>query len=177
MIDDGVCYRRAARRLSIRSGLKTRRCKSTCICFANISRAKSIKVSERDTPVAVEAEQNLRSCSRTKPGCQSGPALLQILPRTYVDALGAGGTHLLATHQNSTHAVLYFQPKVTTDALEVQPLGFPFYFLIFCTGHRLRRSRNLRDHKPTCHHVQLQPGATSCCCSLPFPDRTFMQTM
>lgn len=95
VLDDGVCYRRAARRLSIRSGLKTRLCKSTCVCFAMISRAKSIKGSEWNTPAAVEAEQNLRSCSRTKPGCQSGPALLQILPRTYVDALGAGGgTHL-----------------------------------------------------------------------------------
>lgn len=175
VLDDGVCYRRAARRLSIRSGLKTRLCKSTCVCFATISRAKSIKGSEWNTPAAVEAEQNLRSCSRTKLGCQSGPALLQILPRTYVEQ---GGHTSAATHQNSTHAVLYFQPKVTTDALEVQPLGFPFYFLIFCTGHRLQRSRNLRDRKPTCHHVRLQPGATSCCCSLPFPDRrTFMQTM
>lgn len=64
------------------------------VCFANISRAKSIKGSEWDTPAAVEAELNLRSCWRTNPGCRFGPALLQILLRTYVDVLGAGGAHL-----------------------------------------------------------------------------------
>lgn len=42
-----------------------------------------------------------------------------------------------ATHQNSTHAVLYFQPKVTTDALGFELLGFSLYFHIFCTSDRL----------------------------------------
>lgn len=42
-----------------------------------------------------------------------------------------------ATHQNSTHAVLYFQPKVTTNALGFELLGFSLYFQILCTSSRL----------------------------------------
>ena len=86
-----------------------------------------------------------------------------------------------ATHQNSTHAVLYFQPKVTTNALGFELLGFSLYFHIFCASNRLSYFKHiyiyiyiyicLQIYKMNRQHatnLYFNKVPTPCCCFVIF---------